>query len=45
MSIVELLFVVSLFLPPAVVVIGALVLAMPGRRAVSQASPEHAHAH
>ena len=45
MSIVELLFVVSLFLPPAVVVVGALLLAAPSRRTVSQASTEHAHAH
>jgi hypothetical protein len=44
MSIVELLFVVSLVVPPAVVVIGAVVLALPGRKAGAQAAA-HAHAH
>ena len=45
MTIVELLFVVGLVLPPAVVVIGAVLLALPSRRPATQASAEHAHAH
>lgn len=44
MSMVELLFVVGLILPPAVVVVGGILLALPTRRSVSHAV-EEAHAH
>jgi ABC-type molybdate transport system permease subunit len=45
MSMLELFFVVSLVLPPTVVVLGALLLLMPGRGTAAQASATHAHAH
>jgi hypothetical protein len=43
MSIIELLFVVSLLLPPVVVVMGALLLALPSGR-IAHPSREHAYA-
>jgi len=45
MSIVELLFVVSFFLPPAVVVLGGLLLALPVGRRRASVTAIHAHAH
>ena len=45
MSMLELFFVVSLVLPPAVVVMGALLLLVPGRGTAAQTSARHAHAH
>ena len=45
MSIVELLFVVSFFLPPAAVILGAGLLAIPSRRSRTQPTTAHAHAH
>jgi hypothetical protein len=44
-SFVDLLFLVSLFLPPAVVVAGALLLAMPASRRRESLHVKHAHAH
>ena len=45
MSIVELLFVMSLFLPAVVVVLGAVFLMMPWGRQQDSVSVRHAHAH
>jgi hypothetical protein len=44
MSMLELWFVASLLLPPAVVVMGALLLALPTRGTIAHPSREHAYA-
>ena len=45
MSFVEALFLVSFFLPPAVVVLGGILLLVPGRHRTASVSVFHAHAH
>lgn len=45
MSFVDLLFLVGLFLPTAVVVVGGILLALPRRRRRANVSAQHAHAH
>jgi hypothetical protein len=40
----EILFLLALFVPPVVVVAGAIALAVPRRRAARTAAPRHAHA-
>ena len=45
LSFVELLFLVSLFLPPAVVLIGAVSLLRPARRHDQTVRSARAHAH
>jgi hypothetical protein len=45
-TVIDALFVISFFLPPAVVVVGLLFLAWPRRRqGASRATVKHAHAH
>jgi hypothetical protein len=44
MSMLELWFVVSLLLPPAAVVIGAILLAFPSGHTIAHASGEHVYA-
>jgi hypothetical protein len=45
-TVINALFVISFFLPPAVVVVGLLFLAWPRRRqGASRATVKHAHAH